>query len=220
MTETTSDNGNDITRTATSSKAGATTSSNDPAPITNSVTQSPLFKLSPELRNKIYRLVLVIVPDYDDYDPGFEIIVDKATGIPEPALLLSNKVIRSEASGIFYYENNFSCNVTDFDPAPMLLLRSKFTMPFSRHPMNIEVVLDHGSVDWKNLVSWVHMCHEGKCAPLIVQDDLMEFRCESRVLEAMFEVATGCPEMSSSTLQKVIEPLRYVLAEHNDLWMQ
>lgn len=76
----------------------AVTTSGNSARLGRSVAHSPLFKLSAELRNTIYRLVLV--EDYDFW--GVEpVVVDKANGVPEPALLLSNMVIRSEALGIF-----------------------------------------------------------------------------------------------------------------------
>jgi hypothetical protein len=209
------------TRQDTSGNANATASSDTSTRLTSSVARSPLFKLSPELRNNIYRLVLVNDPDADFSDVDFQIIVDDVTGIEEPALLLSNKVVRSEASGMFYYENEFLCRIRNFDPAPILLLQSKFTMPFRDHPRKIEIVRDDYSGNWKNLVSWLHMCHRGKCGGLTVQEDLcLEFRCEARLLDALFKVAVGCPETSWSTLQKLIEPLRYALGELDEAWMQ
>lgn len=125
----------------------------------SSVARSPLFRLSAELRNNIYRLVLV--EDHDDCCIEC-VVVDQINGIPEPPLLLSNKTIRAEALGIFYYENHWDCEVRKFDPAPVLLLQSKFKMPFSEHPMYITITSVRRAVDsktWRNLTRWLHMCH-------------------------------------------------------------
>jgi hypothetical protein len=217
MTDKIPDKRDDLTRNDTSSKVVATASRDAPAPSTSSVARSPLFKLSPELRNRIYRLVLVA----DTWAPtvDWQVVVDKANGIPEPALLLSNKIVRSETYGIFYYENDFLCIVSDCDPAPIFLLQAKFTMPFRDHPTDIEVVRDHSGGNWKNLVSWLHMCHRGECAGLTRQEEVPpEERGETRLLDGLFTVATDCPEMSPSTLQKVIEPMRGALEAHDPYW--
>lgn len=133
----------------------AMTTSGNSARLGRSVAHSPLFKLSAELRNTIYRLVLV--EDHDDccVEP---VVVDAITGIPEPGLLLSNKVVRSEALGIFYYENHWDCEVRNFDPAPVLLLQSIFKMPFSKHPMFITITSVRREVNrktWLNLTRWI-----------------------------------------------------------------
>jgi hypothetical protein len=122
-----SDKREDLTRNDTSSKADTTTPSDASARLASSVAHSPLFRLSPEIRNRIYRLALF--KDREHWHDSWWTMVDKPSGIKEPALLSSNKIIRSEASGIFYYENQFHCYVDNFDLAPMWLLKSKFTMP-------------------------------------------------------------------------------------------
>lgn len=174
----------------------------------SSVAHSPLFRLSPELRNTIYRLVLV--EDHDEYEI-WPVEVDEF-GVPEPALLLSNKVIRSEALGVFYYENHFSCTVRNFNPAPVLLLQSKFKMPFDEHPMFISIRSDRRDITrktWKNLVAWIHMYHKGKCPSFFHGVDChdqfgRDERAEMALVQGLFDVAEKCPKLSTQALDCVI----------------
>jgi hypothetical protein len=187
----------------------AMTTSGNSARLGRSVAHSPLFKLSAELRNTIYRLALV--EDHDDFcvEP---VVVDDVNGIPEPGLLLSNKVVRSEALGIFYYENDWNCEVRNFDPAPVLLLQSKFKMPFSEHPMFITITSVRREANrktWRNLVSWLHMCHKGKCPSLFYGVDChdqfgRDQRAEMALLDGLFETAENCPEVSSKNFDRMI----------------
>jgi hypothetical protein len=208
----------DLTHNNTSSKPDATTSSDASAQLTHSVEHSPLFRLSPELRNSIYRLVLV--RDIWDHNIDCVVVVDKTNGIPEPALLASNKTIRSEASGIFYHENYFRCDVVNFDPAPVLLLQAKVQKPFRQHPMGIDVEISGYQVNFQNLVSWVHKCHRGECEGLTMQLEIDQWDTQTGLLEVLFGVATKCPEMSSDTLQKVIETTRIALGAYEYAWLQ
>ena len=185
------------------------TTSGNSARLGRSVAHSPLFKLSAELRNTIYRLVLV--EDYDFW--GVEpVVVDKANGVPEPALLLSNMVIRSEALGISYYENHWECQVHNFDPAPVLLLQKKFKMPFSKHPMFITISSIHRDIShgtWDNVASWLHLCHKRRCPSFFHgMDCISEYgrdaQAEMSVLLGLFEVVERCPEMPSEMLDRVI----------------
>lgn len=209
--------GNKATRSDNSSKPDcersvAMTTSGNSARLGSSVAHSPLFKLSAELRNTIYRLVLV-----EDHDECFvePVVVDNVNGIPEPGLLLSNKIVRSEALGIFYYENHWDCEVRNYDPAPVLLLQSKFKMPFSKHPMFITITSVRREVDmktWRNLVSWLHMYRERKCPSLFHGVDChdqfgRDERAEMALLDGLFEMVQRCPEMPSDMLDRVLDSM-------------
>lgn len=187
------------------------------SPLASSIAHSPLFKLSPELRNKIYCLVL-IQDDDEDWMADYRITVDKATGVPEPALLLTNKVLRAEASGIFYYENNFCCNITDFDPAPVLLLQSKLAMSIADHPMQIDIERGDSSVNWKNLVSWLHMCHRGECPGLDRSESGERDGGEARLLEGLFELESKRLIISPDALDLVLVSIYCALEEINMDW--
>jgi hypothetical protein len=73
--------------------------------LSNLNPQTPLFNLSGELRNALYRLVLPTVPT------GYKVLVFQATEPNgEPAILQANKQIRSEAASL-YYSNIFQLEV-------------------------------------------------------------------------------------------------------------
>lgn len=86
--------------------------------MASSVTESLLFKLPPELRDMVYRYALVRDRD---------IIVTKIRGIPEPALLSANKLVRSETYKIIYRENHFNCVVRRDHPATLALMHRKLS---------------------------------------------------------------------------------------------
>jgi len=80
------------------------------------VAHSPLFKLPRELRDYIY--------DYSFCSPRRHRIT-KDGGIPEPALLLTCKLIREEAAVLFYGRNRLMLSITSDDPTTMLLWELK-----------------------------------------------------------------------------------------------
>jgi hypothetical protein len=73
--------------------------------LSNLNPQPPFFKLSADLRNALYGLVLPTVPT------GYKVLVSQATEPnAEPALLQVDKQIRAEAASL-YYSNIFQVEV-------------------------------------------------------------------------------------------------------------
>ena len=198
-------------------------SSDNPNQLASSVARSPFFRLSAELRNQVYRLVLVIEDSGSEEFYEDSVIVDASNGIPEPALLLTNKIIRSEAADIFHYENDFCCYVENFDPAPVLLLQSKLKVSFSEHPTNVAIERRGNSFSWDNLVAWLHKCHRRECEGLLSHDDMYgasgyDFYAERYLLHGLFTVAVNCPEIQSSTLDTIIGSMYLPLVVINRGW--
>lgn len=130
--------------------------------LPNSVAKSPLFKLPAELRNMVYRYAIVT----DD-----RVLINKSLGIPEPGLFSACKVLRSETLTMFHLENKFTCVSRDYDPAVVLLVCRKFQNPSLaaslRKVKSIDMEIHHyGLRDWKNMVAWLHFCHQGACCGL------------------------------------------------------
>lgn len=92
-----------------SRKSGShTESANDPRELTDTGTASPFLELPPELRNEIYRHVIVVGHDEDLHeDEDYVEIAIHRPYVTEPALLAVNRQIRSETVSIFYGENIF-----------------------------------------------------------------------------------------------------------------
>lgn len=124
--------------------------------------QSPLFRLSAELRNKIYRLVLVQDSNIEMSAPAFR----------RPGLLDVSRKIRSEALAIYYYENRFRCLLPDYDPVlyvrwiaamKKIGLQTDNAMPESQH-VKCRIAFIHGQdPDKGSLPNWInfskHMKH-------------------------------------------------------------
>lgn len=154
-------NTNDTTRIASSS-------------ITDSVTDSPLFKLSPELRNAIYRYKLVTEES---------VYITKQQGIPEPALLSSCKIIRSEATGIFYSENMIICKMVNYDCSALRLIARKCK---TGHMKGKVERLRNDQRIWKDLVSWLRVTHGGTCGGMAGIVEGFEAEPEECMFAALF----------------------------------
>lgn len=100
------------------------------------------FHLPPELRNEIYRLVLV----EEDF-----MKVEQGNVPPEPPILGVNRKFRGEASSIFYEENVFLWHIENFD-ASLLCKWSK--QYYHRGKMTINII-NEGKPTWSNLLSWL-----------------------------------------------------------------
>ncbi|USW58685.1 hypothetical protein Slin15195_G120040 [Septoria linicola] len=103
-------------------------------------TISLFLELPTELRNDIYRLVLVRPKHKRD-------VVTTIDTIPkEPALLLTCRQIRGEALGIYFRENKFTFRIRDCDAEVYLkwCVRSKHHLAAA-----IEFVCE-GSPNWRN----------------------------------------------------------------------
>lgn len=98
-----------------------------------------LLDLPGDLRNRIYRFVLV---------SGEEIEVE-STGPGEPALLRTCKTTREESIDIYYSENFFNIQIADWNGRALL--------PFMQQQMARKVVTMacfevYGARNWDNLV--------------------------------------------------------------------
>jgi hypothetical protein len=85
---------------------------------TTSIVNSPLFKLSAELRLRIYEYAV-----YSDNDGIYT--VTRTYGIPESPLLFTCKIIREEAISSFYGVNNFQILVEKVHPAACIIIIRK-----------------------------------------------------------------------------------------------
>ncbi|KAK3722638.1 hypothetical protein LTR37_002208 [Vermiconidia calcicola] len=106
-----------------------------------------LLGLPGELRNRIYRDALLT----DDSD----VIVD-ATGVPEPALLLTCKQIRAEGGQIYYSERAFSIHISDYDTAVAVKWTRRHRLIREDYKIDAKCrVVNTGYPHWVNLVSWL-----------------------------------------------------------------
>jgi hypothetical protein len=111
-----------------------------------SVAHSPLFKLPRELRDYIY--------EYAFWTPPSQRSITKAGGIPEPALLFTCKIVRQEASLLFYGRQRLILVIDSYDPAVMVFWRLKkeqFTRAYGPTPSGVLNYRHTGPRNWNNL---------------------------------------------------------------------
>ena len=105
--------------------------------------------ITAELRNMIYRLVLV-------GNERVEVTLD----FQEPALLQVSREVRDEAKSIYYCENEFVLLISSFSPALPILWTLKMNMLAKVGGM--DVLLDPDmDAHWPNLMLWLQHLHTG-----------------------------------------------------------
>lgn len=180
------------------------------ARLPSSVAESPLFRLPPELRTMIYRFALV-----DDE----EVLVTESEGIPEPALLSVSKIVRSEAYNVFYFENDFCCDVEKFSPATLLMADRKAILSQLSVGIAKPVILlkqGHDQRIWSNVVLWLRECLERKCQSMGLAEDPNE-NLEIKLITGLFGVVVHDTAMDLGRLDVLLEHMRPTLiALHND----
>ena len=111
--------------------------------------QSPLLRLSPELRNIIYRTALLTHTTTP--------ITIPPTGLVQPALLRTSRQLRAETTSIYLRENAFRILVDD------LAVRVPPRHWLASAPVpgqgNFRVRLA-GALNWPNLLAWCRRVHE------------------------------------------------------------
>lgn len=185
--------------------------------LPDSVAHSPLFKLSPELRNLIYRFTLV---------EEKRISINKRQGIPEPTLLSVCKIIRAETFGIYYQENKFVCQLDSYDPAALCLVKRKLdTNKMSNQKTGLSRyqihVFGRGSPDWKNLMSSLLAYHQRRCAGITRVANERRSGPELILVTGLFgmvKVAHGNPSISLETMRLLIEQARPALVASRSGW--
>lgn len=125
----------------------------------SSSTASPLLSLPPELRNRIYRYVLVTRK---------KIRIKKVSQLPaEPPLLRTCRLVRQEARAIWHCENVFHFSIKASDASHFIAWcrRSKLHSE-GHHAVRIDNV-----VNWDNLKAWLEAYYADECGGLRLVGD-------------------------------------------------
>jgi hypothetical protein len=180
----------------------------------SSVDHSPLFKLPPELRDMIY--------DYA-FSTKHCVTVTKQAGIPEPALLLTCKVVREEAIAVFYRERRLHPIVHGFDSTVILLWQTK-----RRHMVNdynmvptTPKVVHEGPRMWVNLIHSLELYH-GRKLWIISKDrpssGSSSNREESVFIAGLFKVVRTMRGRPWEEVRGVLDMLRLGLVKFHPTW--
>jgi len=184
--------------------------------LQNSVAESTLFKLPPELRIMIYRFAIIT----DE-----AVVITESSGLQEPALLLVSKLVREESCKLFYCENRFSCVVEHYSLATMELTRRKnWCTDLKVGIRNFHVELHHTQRHWGNLVLWLHKCVQGKCGAWqpTPEDQLpahvLKYSAEEKLVAGLFRFVALESTIMSKDLDLLLECMRPTLVAHNKDW--
>ncbi|KAK5136631.1 hypothetical protein LTR08_002645 [Meristemomyces frigidus] len=115
--------------------------------------QSPLMRLAPELRNRIYQMVFedteVVLPDASKSHQG---------GMRVPGILMACRQVHEEAVGLFYSNAVFTTS-----EHPRLLLW------FDRLPLKYVMLLENVHYDWATSCKWLGVKQRQHFAKLLAQ---------------------------------------------------
>jgi len=166
---------------------------------------NPLMRLPGELRNEIYRLVLV---------SNNQLLVTKSSIPTQPPLTMVSRQIRKEAIAIFYRENKFGVEVVNNDGRHEGVWLVKIgwenmkLLDFSRiHEDYYVFLFSQNSTDpWKNLLQWLKDFYHYKAGSPVSGPDRENRTRPITVLMLLFSAADELREDKTSweTAEKVL----------------
>jgi hypothetical protein len=188
-----------------------------------SVAKSNLYKLPFKIRGRI-------IDDVVRIDDNRTCEVTWQSGIPEPPLLFTCKIIRKEATAAFYGVNKFRAVVDSLHPGALVLIERKskslrassVLIREDRNPQYVDLSYWYlSSKEWHNLRLWLQYIHAGeldrpnrgrKSAGKLV------FRhCESRVhpecVKSLFEIALAVDHRPWAEVGEIIDSLHQGLVD-------
>ncbi|KAK5701610.1 hypothetical protein LTR97_004426 [Elasticomyces elasticus] len=167
-----------------------------------------LLTLPPEMRNRIYREVLVEGDIYIHTHSRFLPI--------EPALMRVCRQTREEALAIYHKENSFVFDIDENDARNLI----NWCKSASRRK-NSEIAFEVGhSQNWENLMAWAAATFRRECVapPLIYPDGDTAVPAAVHVLE----VASQLKDCSVTwpAAEAVLMQMRKAMAVENPAWAQ
>lgn len=177
---------------------------------------SMLLKLPAELRLRIYEYAL-----YIDGEGICEITRNE--GIPEPALLLTCKVVRDEGVAIFYAVNTVRLVTESFYPAVHNLIARKVsalrTTGVNVKKLDVEICAS-GKRNFQNLTFWVQFLHSGKTMnPSLAEPQVSAaMDPEPMFVDSLFRIAAGMRERPWAEVLRVVNGLRGGLIALDKEW--
>jgi hypothetical protein len=172
---------------------------------------SPLLELPPELRNEIYHLVLrrsrrIVISD----------------SIPEAALLLTCKQIRSEVRPIFYAINRFSVRDFNYNGLKWTWLSGMAGSLLDHYEIQLDIEERLRPVPgWAHLMEWLHQVHQGSCrlTPVPRKRGLGSWsRTHDMVIIGMFDTVKAMRSQEWEVVALLMNKQREILENLNGRW--
>ncbi|KAK5127544.1 hypothetical protein LTR85_006884 [Meristemomyces frigidus] len=174
-----------------------------------STDHSGFLKLPPELRNRIYEMVLV----EEDFihvtrQPSFE-----------PPLLKTCHQIRDDALQIYFEMNAFVFYAPAFDSTAIM----RWTAKVRRMGEGMRAIAAHWQSvfddmpDWSNLMLWLRRYHAGE-AESGIDDDNPSPDQEDKILVMMFGMVEDLADLRWPQVERILERSRFLLARCDSAW--
>jgi hypothetical protein len=189
--------------------------------FSSSVAHSPLFKLPRELRDYIYEYSFCNL--YTTYDDGSRAIeITKEAGIPEPALLVTSKILREEAAALFYGHTRLALAIDSYDPAVMLLWKQKsqhLTQSCGLTPARLFSYSHDGPREWDNLKLMLRLYLAEKVQALYAYPPSSpEYDAEERFIYGLFKAVRRMRCHPWQAVEPVLDMLRPGLIALHPEW--
>ncbi|KAK3714221.1 hypothetical protein LTR37_008023 [Vermiconidia calcicola] len=172
----------------------------------------PLFRLPAEIRNMIYKEVLV-------QKTGVYIA---AIGVPEPPLLRVSRLLRKETITIYYGCNIFHIPTTNYDSSVFLHWTTMRRRLRKEHKIRTQAdgvggrMLPH----WGNLVLWLRGYYDGSIAwkSKFPCDISRNESADIMVVGGMFHIVHQMKDKSWEKVLEVLEQQHMILVKIDARW--
>ncbi|EME81185.1 uncharacterized protein MYCFIDRAFT_197978 [Pseudocercospora fijiensis CIRAD86] len=162
--------------------------------------RASLLGLPAELLNRIYRDVLV---------EDFKIAIIETNKPQYPGLVAVCRKTYMESRLIFLEENTFSVYCYDLkNPLPR-----QPTSHWICHPTATRFGVYEGSLNWRNLMEWVKLWHEGKAMRAPKPSLLSGGRLMPKLASGSFSTVEAMGKVEWSTMERVLEGVRMALED-------
>ena len=172
---------------------------------------SRLLELPAELRNRIY--CYAVVSDTS--------VPVGANSFSEPALLATSKQIRDEASPVFYAENSFNVDMSDYETTLYLLFRRKQIAIFKRYGVKTKChPTGTWRPNWQNLHTWLRLLHVG----LIFKNVAVRpssnpaMNILDKTWNSLFETVESLRDLPWSRVEDIVEQHHMILVAIDPSW--
>ncbi|EMC97487.1 hypothetical protein BAUCODRAFT_23771 [Baudoinia panamericana UAMH 10762] len=175
--------------------------------------RASLLALAGELRNPIYRYVLVSnskVQVTDEWPP-------------QASLLKVSRTIRKEAMSIFLGENTFALDTPPYSSDGLLRWTNWARRMHSKYQVRITGVgscdTDPGPDSWHNLLVWLKRFHERSVTHILHEPSKrLEQRADQMLVGCMFAMVKRMRDKPWAIVKALLEEQHHVLAAINAEW--
>jgi len=168
---------------------------------------SHFLQLPPELRNTIYRHVLIAKDPIIDIDPFLK----------QPPLLQTCRQTRSEALKLWYLSNHFAMGISHCDAS---LLIEFYWHLSAVNIAGVAITVVAGKKHWTNLMVWCRAIWEGRAHGFEMEEGSMlgEMTDEEAVMRAAHRIVSR--KGSWTQCEEELAELRFLVGKIEPGWLQ